>query len=71
MGFLTGTAAASNTIMSDPDSRRRIEDAFRMFQADVMRRRLSELESTIEDRGPGSWDKLKGQANGLVNSLKD
>ncbi|KAK4215092.1 hypothetical protein QBC37DRAFT_419948 [Rhypophila decipiens] len=71
MGFITGTAAASNTIMSDPDSRRRIEDAFRLFQADVMRRQLTSLEATIQDRSPSSWDKLKGQASGLVSSLKD
>ncbi|KAM7200396.1 hypothetical protein V8F20_005373 [Naviculisporaceae sp. PSN 640] len=71
MGFITGTAAASNTIMSDPESKRRIEDAFRMFQADVMRRQLTALEATIEDRSPSSWDKLKDQASGLVSSLKE
>jgi len=70
-GFLTGSAAASNMIMSDPESRRRIEDAFRLFQADVMRRQLTALEATIQDRSPSSWEKLKGQAGGLVSSLRE
>ncbi|KAK3324997.1 hypothetical protein B0H66DRAFT_547214 [Apodospora peruviana] len=69
-GFLTGTASASNTIMKDPESRRRIEDAFRLFQVDLLKKQLSSLEATIQDSSPSSWDKLKGQASGLANSLR-
>jgi hypothetical protein len=67
-GFLTGAASATRTITRDPESRQRIEDAFRKFRADVLRRELSLLESN--DRNSSTWEKLKSQASGLASSLR-
>ncbi|KAK0609582.1 hypothetical protein B0T17DRAFT_603728 [Bombardia bombarda] len=74
-GFLTGTAAATRTITKDPASRARIEKAFRLFQADILRRELHSLETDMKETDEwaadeSSWDKLKSQASGLANSLK-
>ena len=43
-GLLTGSWSARKTIAEDPDRRRRIEQAFRSFRADVLRRQIEELE---------------------------
>lgn len=43
-GFLTGTWSAKRTITSDPESRARIEKAFKSFRADVMRQQIADLE---------------------------
>ena len=82
MGLLTGSAAASRTITSDPASQRRIEDAFRKFQIDILQRQVKKLESGIDksnadadiDSSGGeqsSWEKLREQAASLTSNLKD
>lgn len=43
-GFLTGTAAASRTISSDPGAQSRIEKAFKNYQLDVLKRQVKMLE---------------------------
>lgn len=43
-GLLTGTASVSRTISRDPDSRARIEAAFRKFRADVLRKEADDLD---------------------------
>ena len=44
LGFLTGTAAASRTICSDPTSRQRIEKAFKNYRIDVLKEEIKQLE---------------------------
>jgi len=44
LGLLTGSYAAKRSITSDPESKARIEKAFRLFKADVLRREISRLE---------------------------
>ncbi|CAF9905673.1 hypothetical protein IMSHALPRED_003922 [Imshaugia aleurites] len=43
-GILTGSASASRSITRDPDSRTRIEAAFRRFRADVLRKEADDLD---------------------------
>ena len=43
-GLLTGSASASRTIAKNPDSRARIETAFRKFRADVLRKEADDLD---------------------------
>lgn len=43
-GLLTGSASASRTITRDPESRARIEAAFRKFRADVLRKEADDLD---------------------------
>ena len=43
-GLLIGSAAASRTITNDPASKARIENAFRKFKADALRRQADELD---------------------------
>lgn len=77
-GLLSGSASATRTITRDPDSRKRIEDAFRLFQVDVLKRQLNVLEGQGKSSGSGSdsgsgassWDRLKEQAGGMVSSLR-
>jgi hypothetical protein len=58
MGFLTGTASASRTIAKDPDSRERIEKAFKNYQIDVMKQQIK----TLEGKPKSTWDDfLPGQ----------
>lgn len=45
VGLLIGGAMAKRSITSDPDARQRIENAFRSFRADVLRKQIEELES--------------------------
>lgn len=47
-GLLTGYASASRTISKDPESKARIERAFRRFRADVLRK---EADAIDEKRG--------------------
>lgn len=44
-GLLTGNGSASRTISKDPDSRARIEAAFRKFRADVLRKEADAIDS--------------------------
>lgn len=43
-GLLTGTASAGRTINRNPESRERIETAFRRFRADVLRKEADALD---------------------------
>lgn len=43
-GFLTGSASAVRSITRDPDSKARIEAAFRKFRADVLRKEADDLD---------------------------
>jgi hypothetical protein len=52
-GLLTGTLSANRAISSDLESKKRIENAFRRFRADVLRRQAEELE-----KGTGILDML-------------
>jgi hypothetical protein len=47
-GLLIGSAAASRTITKDPASKARIENAFRKFKADALRRQADELDGARE-----------------------
>ena len=51
VGFLTGTASASRTITKDPESRERIEKAFKRYQIDVLKHQIQTLEGKdkVED----------------------
>ncbi|KAL2001065.1 hypothetical protein VTN02DRAFT_2255 [Thermoascus thermophilus] len=44
-GLLTGSWAANRTITRDPETKGRIETAFRRFRADVLRREVARLET--------------------------
>lgn len=43
-GLLTGTASASRVITKDPESRERIEKAFRNYRIDVLQREIQSLK---------------------------
>ena len=43
-GLLTGASAAKRTISKDPETRARIEKAFRGFRADMLRKEIQMLE---------------------------
>ncbi|OKL63675.1 hypothetical protein UA08_00926 [Talaromyces atroroseus] len=53
LGLLGGSASASRSITKDPETRKRIENAFRKFRADVLRKQADDL-----DRGVEVWDKM-------------
>ena len=44
VGFAAGAASGSRSIASDPESKARIETAFRRFRADVLRREADALD---------------------------
>ncbi|ORY10890.1 hypothetical protein BCR34DRAFT_625076 [Clohesyomyces aquaticus] len=43
-GFLTGTASASRTITSNPESKARVETAFKNYRIDAMKQEIKQLE---------------------------
>lgn len=43
-GFLTGSASAVQSITRDPESKARIEAAFRKFRAEVLRKEADDLD---------------------------
>lgn len=43
-GLLVGGATAQRSITSDPETKQRIENAFRSFRADVLRKEIEQLE---------------------------
>ncbi|KAI9054657.1 hypothetical protein LZ554_001809 [Drepanopeziza brunnea f. sp. 'monogermtubi'] len=51
LGLLTGSFSARRTIGSDPESKARIEKAFKAFKADVLRREIAALEGGDEKSG--------------------
>lgn len=44
IGLLTGTASASRTITKDPESKERIEKAFKNYRIDVLKREIVQLQ---------------------------
>ncbi|KAH7391594.1 hypothetical protein BKA64DRAFT_678005 [Cadophora sp. MPI-SDFR-AT-0126] len=44
LGLLTGSIAARRTIEKNPETKARIEKAFRLYKADVLKREVSKLE---------------------------
>lgn len=44
IGFLSGAAVGSRGITNEPERRKRIENAFRRFRADVLRREADALD---------------------------
>lgn len=69
LGFLSGSASAGRTISANPESQKRIEEAFRNFQIDVLKREIDMLEG--KRKGMFSWDRMKEQASGMANSLRE
>lgn len=45
-GLLTGSASARRTVRKDPESKARIEKAFRKFRAEVLRKQADALEGS-------------------------
>lgn len=44
LGLLTGSASASSAVSRDPESKKRIEAAFKKFRAEVLRAEAASLE---------------------------
>lgn len=44
LGFVSGTASASRTITKDPESKARIEKAFKNYRIDVMKQEIQQME---------------------------
>ena len=53
LGGLAGSAAAASSINSDPESRKRIETAWKRFRADVLRQQIAELDKDADGGLPG------------------
>ncbi|CZT12575.1 uncharacterized protein RAG0_16356 [Rhynchosporium agropyri] len=51
LGLLTGSIAAKRSITSDPESKARIEKAFRAFKVDVLKREIASLEGQSSSSG--------------------
>lgn len=43
-GFLTGTSIAARRVRADTDRRKRVEDAYRAFKIDLLRKQTKDLE---------------------------
>lgn len=43
-GFLTGTSMAARRVRADADRRKRVEDAYRAFKIDLLRKEAKNLE---------------------------
>ena len=50
LGLLGGSWRAKRMIMGEPESRARIEGAFRRFRAEVLRKQAEEMEKGIDGR---------------------
>lgn len=44
IGALTGSLSANRSLSKDPESKKRIETAFRRFRADVLRKEAEQIE---------------------------
>ncbi|KAJ5124538.1 uncharacterized protein N7515_008363 [Penicillium bovifimosum] len=51
LGFAGGAASGTRSISADPESKRRIETAFRRFRADVLRRQADALDKGENSSG--------------------
>ncbi|KAH9841317.1 hypothetical protein Tdes44962_MAKER07766 [Teratosphaeria destructans] len=54
-GLLTGTFRARSVINQDRDSRERIQNAFRKFRADVLRKEADALDQGRQREGESAW----------------
>ena len=52
-GLLVGGQMAKRSVTAEPESRKRIEDAFRRFRAEVLRKQAQDLEGTVDGKGLG------------------
>lgn len=57
LGLLGGSVGAKNTITRDPETRKRIETAFRRFKVDVLKKEVDALEAQEPSTGEalGLW----------------
>jgi hypothetical protein len=69
LGFLSGSASAGKYISGYPESQKRIEQAFKKFQVDVLKREIDMLEG--KKPGEYSWERMKESAAGMASSLRD
>lgn len=51
LGLLIGGATAQRSITSDPETRKRIDNAFKSFRADVLRKQIEHLEGRSVEGG--------------------
>ncbi|OQE20997.1 hypothetical protein PENFLA_c015G10365 [Penicillium flavigenum] len=51
LGFAGGVAKGTRSISADPESKKRIETAFRRFRADVLRKQADALDKGSNDTG--------------------
>ncbi|KAF2809611.1 uncharacterized protein BDZ99DRAFT_32680 [Mytilinidion resinicola] len=58
-GFLTGSASAARMITSDPESKKRIESAFRKYRIDVLKKEIDQLQA--QDKGSDSGWRIFNQ----------
>lgn len=56
MGLLGGGYSARRSITGDPESRKRIENAFRRFRADVLREEAKRLDGQASGGSSGLLD---------------
>jgi hypothetical protein len=54
IGILSGSWSAKRTIQQDPESKKRIEKAFRGFKADVLKKQITDLE---KGEGKSTWSR--------------
>ena len=51
LGLLIGSATAQRSITGDPETRKRIDNAFRLFKADVLKKQIEQLETGNVETG--------------------
>jgi hypothetical protein len=62
IGLLTGTASASRTITQDPESRERIEKAFKNYRIDVLKREIQQMQGKSKfEEFFSSWRRSEGE----------
>lgn len=59
LGVLTGSWRARRSVTADPERRARIENAFRRYRADVLRREAQRLEAEAGGEGLGILESAK------------
>lgn len=59
LGVLTGSWRARRSVTADPERRARIENAFRRYRADVLRREAQRLEAEAGGEGLGILQSAK------------
>lgn len=59
LGMVTGSWSARRSITADPERKARIENAFRRYHADVLRKQAQRLEAETDGKGLGILDSAK------------